>query len=102
MTSLYFVQILPNGRNIEKYFVGTFSLTSFIFQARLKIYKEDNGLLHVSEFLVTPTTKGKDVVNRLQRHVHGGCCYLVEVWQGCGKVYYPLYMIISVVVFFLS
>ena len=39
----------------------------------------------MAEIFVTPVTKCRDIVQRLQRQIHETDCFLIEVWQGCGK-----------------
>ena len=39
----------------------------------------------MAEIFVTQVTKCKDIVQRLQRQIQETDCYLIEVWQGCGR-----------------
>lgn len=66
-----------------------FSLTShavlFIFQMRFKVYLDEGH--RVAEIFVSAATQCKDIVHRLQREIHATDCFLLEVWQGCGKLH---------------
>ncbi|XP_031567803.1 apoptosis-stimulating of p53 protein 1-like isoform X2 [Actinia tenebrosa] len=51
---------------------------------KLKVHLDDNG--RISEIFVSPTTKCRDIVQRLQRQIRQTNCCLVEVWQGCERL----------------
>lgn len=44
----------------------------------------------MAEIFVTPTTKCRDIVQRLQRQIREPDCFLLEVWQGCGRLHAPI------------
>ena len=54
-------------------------------QLRFKVYLDEGQ--RVAEIFVTPTTKCRDIVQRLQRQIHEPDCFLLEVWQGCGRLH---------------
>lgn len=54
-------------------------------QLRFKVYLDEGQ--RVAEIFVTPATKCRDIVQRLQRQIHEPDCFLVEVWQGCGRLH---------------
>ena len=54
-------------------------------QLRFKVYLDEGQ--RVAEIFVTPTTKCRDIVQRLQRQIHESDCFLIEVWQGCGRLH---------------
>lgn len=63
------------------YHAGFFSCS----QLRLKVYLDEGN--RVAEIFVTPATKCRDIVQRLQRQIHETDYFLIEVWQGCGRWY---------------
>ncbi|KAL9958716.1 hypothetical protein ACROYT_G035766 [Oculina patagonica] len=51
---------------------------------RLKVYLDEGQ--REAEIFVTPATKCRDIVQRLQRQIHETDCFLIEVWQGCERL----------------
>ncbi|XP_068751749.1 uncharacterized protein [Montipora capricornis] len=51
---------------------------------RIKVYLDEGP--RAAEIFVSPATKCRDIVQRLQRQIHASDCFLLEVWQGCERL----------------